>query len=109
MQFFEFIELASFAEIRDELFDEDAFLEFQWHLCASPKASTVIPGTGGCRKIRWKDQSKGKRGGARVIYFIQVSAEHIVLVAGYAKNEREDIPREWLRKIKERYLNEQGR
>lgn len=108
MKLFEFVELAPFAEIRDELFDENSFLEFQWHLCANPEEGTVIPGTGGCRKIRWKTQGRGKRGGTRVIYFVQVSAERIVLMAGYAKNEREDIPREWLRKLKERFVDEQS-
>lgn len=109
MKFFEFIELGPFAKIREDLFDEDAFLEFQWYLCANPKAGTVIPGTGGCRKIRWKTQTKGKRSGGRIIYFVQIAADQIVLVTGYAKNEQEDIPHEWLRKIKERYIDEQKR
>ena len=63
----------------------------------------MIPGTGGCRKIRWRTSGKGKRGGARVIYFLRTEAGQIVLVAAYGKNESEDVPRQWLRKIKEHF------
>lgn len=105
---YEFIELDSFAQVRDDLFSDDEFLDFQWYLCKNPTMGDVIPGTGGCRKIRWKQEGRGKRSGARVIYFIRVTAEQIVFVAGYAKNDREDVPREWLRKLKERYESEQN-
>ena len=101
--YYEFIELAPFAAVRDELFPEDQFLELQWHLCRWPEAGDVIPETGGCRKIRWQAQGKGKRGGARVIYFLRTGAGQIVLVAAYGKKEREDVPRQWLRKLKEHF------
>jgi len=99
--YYEFIELAPFAAVRDELFTENHFLELQWYLCQRPEAGDVIPETGGCRKIRWKIPGKGKRGGARVIYFLRTEAGQVVLVAAYGKNEREDVPRQWLRKLKE--------
>jgi hypothetical protein len=102
--YYDFIELAPFAAVRDELFPEDQFFELQWHLCRWPEAGDVIPETGGgCRKIRWKAQGKGKRGGARVIYFLRTEAGQIALVAAYGKNEREDVPRQWLRKLKEHF------
>jgi len=63
----------------------------------------VIPESGGCRKIRWKTSGKGKRSGARVIYFLRTAAGQIDLVAAYCKNERTDVPRQWLRKIKEHF------
>jgi hypothetical protein len=106
--FYEFIELEPFARMRDDLFSADEYLEFQWYLCGNPESGAVVPGTGGCRKIRWSGQGRGKRGGSRIIYFLRVQAGQIVLVAGYAKNEREDVPREWLRRIKEMYEDEQG-
>ena len=106
--YYEFIELAPFDAVRDELFSEDQFLEFQWHLCQRPESGDVIPETGGCRKIRWQSQGKGKRGGARIIYFLRTKAGQIVLVTAYGKDEREDVPRQWLRKLKEQY-DEQGK
>jgi mRNA-degrading endonuclease RelE of RelBE toxin-antitoxin system len=38
---------------------------------ANPEAGDIIPETGGVRKIRWALEGKGKRGGARVIYYYQ--------------------------------------
>jgi len=103
-----FIELPPFAALRDEMFDDDEFATFQTFLCRNPEAGDVIPQTGGCRKIRWRIQDKGKRGGARVIYFLRNAAGQIVLVAVYAKGERDDVPRDWLRKLKENFDHEQG-
>ena len=103
---FEFIELESFAAIRDDLFSDDAFLELQLHLASQPDAGAVIPGTGGCRKLRWAARGKGRRGGSRVIYFIQLLPGRIVFVTAYSKGELEDIPREWLRRIKEAFSHE---
>jgi hypothetical protein len=99
----EFIELVPFAAVRDELFPEDRFLELQWYLCRCPESGAVIPEADGCRKIRWKVPGKGKRGGARVIYFLRTEAGQIVLMATYGKNEHDDVPRQWLRKLKERF------
>jgi predicted DNA-binding transcriptional regulator AlpA len=36
---------------------------------ANPEEGKVIPETGGVRKIRWALPGRGKRGGARVIYY----------------------------------------
>ncbi len=105
---FEFIELSSFAEIRDSLFTDDEFLELQLYLCQQPAAGDTIPGTAGCRKLRWAARGKGKRGGARVVYFIRLAPGQIVLVTAYGKGEREDVPRQWLRRIKEAFDDEQG-
>jgi len=68
---FEFVELAPFAEVRDRLFSEDEFRELQIYLCEQPDAGDTVPGTSGCRKLRWGAGGKGKRGGARVIYFLE--------------------------------------
>jgi len=104
----EFIELPPFAELRDDLFSDDEFLALQAFLCEHPDAGVVIPQTGGCRKLRWAAKGKGKRGGARVIYFLRIQQEQIILVAVYGKGEREDVPRAWLKRIKEVFSHEQS-
>ncbi|MDR2669233.1 MAG: addiction module toxin RelE [Desulfovibrio sp.] len=104
--FYEFIELKPFAQTRDELFTEEAFTELQIYLCKQPEAGTVIPGTSGCRKLRWSAKGKGKQGGARVIYFLRSALGQIVLVTAYGKNVFENTPHDWLRKIKEACDNE---
>ncbi len=107
---FEFIELSPFAAMRDELFaDDEGFAAFQRYLCLDPQAGDVISGTDGCRKVRWAAKGKGKRGGARVIYFLRLTAGQIVLVAAYGKGERDDVPRSWLRKLKEAFDHEQSK
>ncbi len=104
----EFIELPPFAELRDALFSDDEFLDLQIFLCDHPGAGDVIPRTGGCRKLRWAAKGKGKRGGARVIYFLRVAQGQIVLVAAYGKGARDDVPRAWLKRIKEVFQHEQS-
>jgi len=104
----EFIELPPFDELRDALFADSEFLALQAFLCNHPEAGDVIPGTGGCRKLRWAAKGKGKRGGARVIYFLRVGQGRIVLVTAYGKGERDDVPRTWLKRIKEVFEHEQS-
>ncbi|MBP1735009.1 MAG: toxin HigB-2 [Deltaproteobacteria bacterium] len=104
----EFIELPPFAELRDDLFPDEEFLSLQIFLCEHPDAGDVIPQTGGCRKLRWAARGKGKRGGARVIYFLKRSQGQIILVTAYGKGERDDVPRTWLKRIKEVFDHEQS-
>ena len=104
--FWEFIELPPFAEVRDDLFSDEEFLAMQVFLCEHPDAGVVIPQTEGCRKLRRAAKGKGKRGGARVIYFLRVAEGRIVLVAAYGKGERDDMPRAWLKRIKEVFSHE---
>jgi mRNA-degrading endonuclease RelE of RelBE toxin-antitoxin system len=104
----EFIELSSFDEVRDSLFSDDDFLSLQRFLCENPEAGDLIQHTHGCRKLRWAAKGKGKRGGSRVIYFIRTSATQIVLVTAYGKGERDDVPRKWLKRIKEAFDHEQS-
>ena len=104
----EFIELPTFVELRDTLFTDEEFLALQAFLCDKPDAGDVIPATGGCRKRGWAAKEKGKRGGARVIYFLRNTAGKIVLVAAYGKGARDDVPRPWLKRIKEVFEREQN-
>ena len=56
-----------------------------------PLAGDLIPGAEGARKVRWAVSGRGKRGGARVIYFNWLDEACIELFAVYAKAERENI------------------
>jgi len=61
------------------------------HLAENPLAGDLMPGTGGMRKLRWALEGRGKRGGARVIYYFH--NEHVPLFAldAFAKNEKADL------------------
>jgi len=43
------------------------------------------------RKLRWGLPGRGKRGGARVIYYYQNERLPVFLLAAYAKNERANL------------------
>jgi len=99
-----FIELSPFARAREAYGMGDAeFAELQAAMLANPEAGDVIPGSGGCRKLRWRATGRGKRGGYRVIYFLRTAAGSIVLVTLYAKNVRDNVEPKLLRAIKAEY------
>ena len=60
-------------------------------VAANPKAGNVMRDTGGVRKLRWRLPGRGKRGGARVIYYYHSERLPVFLLAAYAKNERADL------------------
>ena len=72
---------------------------FAW-LAANPGAGDVIPGSGGCRKVRWSRAGSDKRGGVRVVYFTRLAAGEIWMLLVYAKSVKDDIPGYLLREIR---------
>ena len=73
------------------LFNEHDVFELELALVADPKAGELIPGAKGLRKIRRPPAGRGKRGGARVIYYHIVSDHQILLLYAYAKNQQGDL------------------
>jgi len=76
--------------VRKLLSDEELVLLIDY-LAYNPAAGDLIPGTGGVRKLRWGLEGRGKRGGARVIYFYHDADVPLFLLTAYAKNERSDL------------------
>ena len=74
-----------------ELLDDDDYAMLQAALIVNPGVGVTIPGTGGIRKVRWAGSGRGKRGGARVIYFAALSQSTILMLYIYGKNEQEDL------------------
>lgn len=64
------------------------------YLARDPIAGVLVPGAGGVRKIRWRLEGRGKRGGARIIYFFHSTNVPLFLLAAFAKNERADLSQE---------------
>lgn len=61
------------------------------YLAYNPTAGDLIPGTGGVRKLRWALEGRGKRGGARVIYFHHDAEMPFFALTAFAKNERANL------------------
>lgn len=61
------------------------------YLAHNPMAGDLVQGTGGIRKVRWALDGRGKRGGARVIYFYHDADMPLFALTAYAKNERADL------------------
>lgn len=61
------------------------------YLAYNPTAGDLILGTGGVRKLRWGLEGRGKRGGARVVYFYHDAGMPLFALTAYAKNERADL------------------
>lgn len=87
-----FVETSSFSKHVDRE-GTDVLREIQDELLKDPEAGGVIQGTGGLRKVRIADQSrgKGKRGGYRVIYLDLARIERTYLLALYDKGKKGDI------------------
>jgi mRNA-degrading endonuclease RelE of RelBE toxin-antitoxin system len=73
------------------VFDEEARWDLIGFLAANPEAGDIVPETGGVRKIRWAVKGRGKRGGARVIYYYRNESLPLFLLNVYAKNQRADL------------------
>jgi len=80
------------------VFEEDV-LELMMRLLEHPDAGDVIPGSGGLRKIRVAASGRGRRGGARVIYYWFVEDEIIEFLSVYPKNRKSNVTADEVRKL----------
>ena len=94
-------ETPSFVKLSSDYWDDAERLEFISWLATDPTAGSVIPGTGGVRKVRWSRSGAGKRGGVRVIDYNKKELGEIWLLLIYAKNVKENIPNHVLKSIRE--------
>ena len=94
------LETTVFTKIVQVLMPDDEYRLLQNHLIEFPEAGDLIKGSGGLRKIRWKLEGRGKRGGVRVIYYWAVTDDQIFMLFAYAKNEQEDLTKDQLSVLK---------
>ena len=108
----ELIETSTFTKQIAALLSDEEYGEFQSRLAANPQLGAVIKGGGGIRKVRVAVKSRGKRGGARVIYYWAVRRDLILLLYAYPKNVAADLtPRQvsqLARVVKEEFGDEKG-
>lgn len=82
-----------------DVWSDNERTEFITWIAANPESGDVIPGSGGCRKVRWSVGGSGKQGGARIIYFLE--REHTIwLLIVYKKSKFDNLPAEFLLELK---------
>jgi len=70
---------------------EDVIAEVVLAVSQIPTLGDEIPGTGGCRKFRWRRGNKGKSGGYRVITFYSGEAIPVFLLSVFSKGEKSNL------------------
>jgi hypothetical protein len=81
---------------------DDDLWELQDYLCLHPESGDINPDTGGLRKLRWGLQTKGKRGGARVIYVDFAYYEKLYLISAYSKSDKDNLTKTEKTEIRKR-------
>jgi len=105
-------ELPEFAQEADRLLGNIMHAQLIAFLGLNPTAGVIVPGTGGVRKLRWAVPGRGKRSGARVIYYFHNDSSPLLALDIYAKNVKEDLSEEQkkqLRRIAEAFVKKHGR
>ena len=93
------VETPTFAKRRPGLLSDEEYRLAQIALARDPELGAVIPGAGGLRKVRWELEGRGKRGGARVIYYWAVAQGVILLLFIYSKSELDNLTKGQLKAL----------
>ena len=93
------VETGVFRRFAEGLIGEDGIAALIDFLASRPEAGDLIEGTGGIRKLRWRIPGKGKRGGARVIYYYHSLAVPLLLLTVYGKSAQADMTHDEKRRM----------
>ncbi len=85
------------ADVWDDDDEREAFVDF---IAANPEAGDVMPGAAPLRKVRWTRPGRGKRGGARVIYFVAHADGKVSLLIVYAKARTENLSKAFIAELR---------
>ena len=96
-----FVETKLFTRLVEEYLTDEEYSLLQQELIQNPEVGSVIPGSGGVRKMRWGLAGRGKRGGLRVIYFLRTRQGQVRMLTLYPKNVVDNISAHVLKQIKE--------
>ena len=87
----ELIETSVFTKQITALLGDEEYGGFQLRIAANPELGSLIRGGGGIRKVRVAVGSRGKSGGARIIYYWAIRKEVILLLYAYSKSAVSDL------------------
>lgn len=94
------VELPTFlANVGAVLPCEDEKNDLIEYVAKYPEKGDEIPRAGGLRKLRWGAKGKGKRGGARIIYYFYNDSAPVFLLSIYGKGTQEKLKPEEEKKL----------
>jgi len=96
----QFIETSVFTRQVTALLADDDYRQLQAALSVRPDAGSIIPHSGGLRKMRWALAGRGKRGGVRIIYYWVVAQERTLMLFMYPKNVQDDLTPQQLKVLR---------
>lgn len=94
-----FVETPLFTSQVTDLLPDEVYRELQVALLLRPAAGKLVPGSGGIRKLRWRSEGRGKRGGVRLLYYLHTQDGVIYMLLIYSKAHREDVTQQQLRTL----------
>ena len=103
---FTFVESSLFERYLAVYLDDDEYGELQQYLMLNPEAGEIVRGSGGVRKLRWSRPGMGKRGGLRVIYYVQLEPNEFWMLTLYSKSKRDNVPGHILKELLEAFRDE---
>ena len=89
-----------FEKYAAKIWSEDELDQFVSWIANNPLAGDVIPGSGGLRKVRWTASGRGKRGGARIIYYNVLKQGTVWLLMAYTKAKFDNLPPKFLKELR---------
>ena len=88
------------------IWNDEELAELQSELARNPELGKIIPGSGRIRKLRWAAMGKGKRGGARIIYYWAPQPVVILMLYVYVKSEVGDLTQEQVKLLRSVVMEE---
>jgi hypothetical protein len=88
------IETPEFVATTRKLMSDEDREELIGYQSCNPTAGVLVPGAGGVRKLRWALEGRGKRGGARIVYFFRSMDVPLFALTAFAKNDRSKLTQE---------------
>lgn len=95
-----FVWTPTFERTASGVLAEDDVLRMEATLRKNPEAGRTEDNAGGARKVRVALAGRGKRGGARVLYFYAKDRDTVYLLLAFAKNVQAKLTEEQKRALR---------